>query len=221
MPFTMTHLLISKNVYSLFGQNISSLPQFYLGSIAPDAVHNRAGYISDYKKSSHLCVGPEKWGRITNDIEWVRNITSFLSGYRESENRDFVLGYCSHLLSDSYNNRTVWTPFRLKHPDEQGKGYGNISHQESNKVDIELALTYEGRDAFWRNLSQSSSIDLPGIIYRTEIDQQKDYILNQWYKGKDRQDLSSNRFVTLESTQGFIERATDYVSSNFQALFEK
>ena len=99
--------------------------------------------------------------------------------------------------------------------------YGNINHQESNKVDIELALTSDDRDEFWRNLSQSSSIDLPGIIYGVEIDQQKEYILNQWYKGKERQDLSSNRFVTLESTKEFIERATDYVSSNLQALYEK
>ena len=30
---------------------------------------------------------------------------SFQSGYMESKNRDFMLGYCSHLLSDSYNNK--------------------------------------------------------------------------------------------------------------------
>ena len=62
MPFTMTHLIIADNISNLFEKNIQNLPQFFLGSVAPDAVHNRANYVSDFKKDSHLCVGAEKWG---------------------------------------------------------------------------------------------------------------------------------------------------------------
>ena len=65
MAFTMTHLIISKNISEMFASQIESLPQFYLGSIAPDAVHNRANYNLENKKTSHLITGTEKWGLIT------------------------------------------------------------------------------------------------------------------------------------------------------------
>lgn len=54
MAFTMTHLIISKNISEIFDSHIKNLPQFYLGTIAPDTVHNRANYTSEYKKASHL-----------------------------------------------------------------------------------------------------------------------------------------------------------------------
>ena len=41
MAFTMTHLIISKNVFNALENRIESLPQFYLGTIAPDAVHKK------------------------------------------------------------------------------------------------------------------------------------------------------------------------------------
>ena len=53
MPFAMTHLIISQNIAQRFANQIQGLPQFYLGGIAPDAVHNRANYHSDYKKTAH------------------------------------------------------------------------------------------------------------------------------------------------------------------------
>lgn len=220
MPFTMTHLIISKNISEIFESHIESLPQFYLGSIAPDAVHNRANYISDFKKDSHLITGTEKWGMITNNDEWKNNVIAFLNKHRKSENRDFILGYCSHILSDMYNNINVWTPFRLKYADELEKGFGNIHHQESNKIDIELALTYEARDDFWLNLANSNSIDLPNIIYAEEIDKQKNNILNLWYKDKERQDISSNKVRTYQSEMDFIKNAADFVVTVLQNYFD-
>ena len=214
----MTHLIISEKLSKTFASSIASLPQFYLGSIAPDAVHNRANYVSDFKKASHLCVGGEKWGQITNHEEWEKSITGFYVKHRGTANHDFVMGYCSHLLADSYNNKNVWIPFREKHPEETEKGYGSLSHLESNMVDIELALTYEGREDFWAKLARSSSVDFPGIIYAGEIDKQKDNILNIWFKDKQRQDLSANKMITLESMAEFIENATACITKTLQNI---
>jgi len=215
MAFTMTHLIISKNISEIFKNHIESLPQFYLGSIAPDAVHNRANYISDYKKESHLITGTEKWGMITNYDRWKRNIIEFLNKRKYSEHHDFILGYCCHVLGDLYNTINVWTPFRLKYANELEKGV-NIHHQENYKIEIELALTYESRNDFWLHLANSNSIDLPPIIYAAELDKQKDNILNSWYKDKERQDISTNKIRTYESEMDFIKNATDFVTLIFQ-----
>ena len=74
MPYQMTHLIISERLYNFYNKKINNLPQFYLGTIGPDAVQNRNNFIEDNKKDSHLCIGNEKWGLITNNDEWKENI---------------------------------------------------------------------------------------------------------------------------------------------------
>jgi len=216
MAFTMTHLIISENISKLFASHIKNLPQFYLGSIAPDAAHQRANYTSEYKKTSHLITGEEQWGTITDTDTWKDNIIEFLLKNKHSKNHDFILGYCSHVLTDLQNTILVWNPFRFKYADELKEiSYGNKHHQENNKLDIELAMTYVNRKEFWLHLTNSKSIDLPNIIYAAEIDKQKDLILNSWYKGKERQDLSSNKIRTYESEMDFIKNATDFIALVF------
>lgn len=74
MPFQLTHLHIAKRLHQLRPNRINDLSQFYLGTIAPDAVHNRVGYISDDKKKSHLCMGEE---RCTMGVRYHYGINSF------------------------------------------------------------------------------------------------------------------------------------------------
>jgi len=211
MPFVMTHLIIARNLSEIYAEQIKDIPQFYLGSAAPDAVHNRANYRSDYKKASHLCVGDERWGYVTNNDEWEASIIAFMNDRIKSADRDFILGYCAHTLADLYNNVRSWTPFRFKYPDEAAKGYDNSHHRESELVDIELGLTYPGREDFRRLLMASRSVDLPDIVFAEEIDKQRDLILNNWYVDKKHPDISRNMHVTRDNMNELIEGATGYI----------
>lgn len=218
MPFQMTHLHIAKNIYQRFPETIKDLSQFYLGTVAPDAVHNRVGYISDYKKASHLCVGDERWGMLTNNDEWVESVLEFLYKNKNSDNYNFILGYSCHVLSDIYNNIAVWTPFRLEYPNELTKGYGGLYHQESEKVEIELALREDNKENFWTHLQKAKSTSLNDIIFAEEIEKHKENILYNWYKDKKHQDTSSNKLVTIESTMNFVEDATNFIVSKLNNL---
>ena len=110
---------------------------------------------------------------ITNNDEWKNNVINFLNNHKNSENHDFIVGYCCHILSDIHNNTTLWIPFKQKYADE-----------------IE--------------------------IYAAEIEKQKDNILNIWYAGKERQDLTSNEVVTVEIIMNFIKNAVDFVALTLQ-----
>ena len=213
MPFAMTHLCIAKNVIGHFPGYIDNLSQFYLGNIAPDAVHNRENYVSDYKKVSHLCVGTEKWGMITNNDEWIANVSKFLKEHKNSPDYSFILGYCSHILSDIFNNINVYMPFKEKYATKLDK-CGGFYHSESEKIDINLALTLEGKDDFWLNLENSKGIDLEKIICADEIEKQKINILYRWFSDKHLQDVSFNEVVTYDSTMRFINNASEFVSGN-------
>jgi hypothetical protein len=210
MPYTMTHLIISQNLYNNWLNNIKNLPQFYLGVISPDAVHNRDNYLPEYKKESHLCVGDEKWGMITNNDEWMDNILKFLKENISTKNHDFILGYCSHILADLFHNINIWTPLRLENPElmENMYNYNTPIRHEINMIDIELALSYNNREIFWVNLQNSESINISNIIYSNEIDIQKNNILNIWYKDKKHQNISIEK---INETMDFIKKATDFI----------
>ena len=173
----MTHLIVAKNIIDKINI-VHDLPQFFLGAVAPDAVHYRAGYVSDFKKASHLCVGSEKWGVMTNYGEWADSVITFYNKYKGAEQYDFILGYCAHILTDIYNAEHVWNPFRLEHPEVMSQGYGDLYHTESGGIDKELALTWKDSGYFWQNLAKSRGVDLPGVICADEIEKQKDNILS-------------------------------------------
>ena len=217
MPFAMTHLIIAKKISDKYSGCVKSLPQFYLGSIAPDAVHNRVNYVSDYKKHSHLITGTEKWGMTTENDKWKNNVLEFLYKHKNSNNRDFVLGYCVHVLTDLNNNIVLWTPFREQYFKERDWEYDNIHHRESEKIDIELALSYDERHIFWENLKMSNSVDLPDYVYASEIDNQKNLILNEWYINKERPDVSLNEVRTYTLEMEFIKNTADYIDAIFKS----
>ena len=217
MPYAMTHLIIADSLSKALTKHISNLPQFYLGNIAPDAVHSRVNYISDYKKDSHLCPSDEKWGMISNTDEWITNVIRFLDSHISSVNHDFAIGYCCHILADIYQYIALWLPFNEKYADVIDNGIiVNQMLKETNMIDIELALTYEKRDIFWSYIQQSVGVDLPGIICAADVEKQKDSILSLWYIDKERQDLASNEIVTVESIMSFIKNAVDSITLYLQ-----
>ncbi|MDR2569944.1 MAG: hypothetical protein LBD23_06565, partial [Oscillospiraceae bacterium] len=71
------------------------------------------------------------------------------------------------------------------------------------------------REEFWTYISNSHSVDLPGFVYAEEINIQKDYVLNVWYKNKEHQDISSNTVRTYEVEMDFIKTATEFITQVF------
>ena len=211
MPFLMTHLHVAKNLYTSRRVAVQDLSQFYLGVAAPDAVHNRPNYISDYKKASHLVVGDEPWGSITNNNEWRDNVLSFLHEHGDDVEADFLTGYCVHILTDIYNNVNVWTPFKQKHQDEWAL-YDRVYGDESTATDIVLALNPQNHDDFWISLQASKPLDFYGLISGEELEIQKQYILHSWYAGVTAPDTASHIVVSAESTLKLISNATEFVA---------
>ena len=88
--------------------------------------------------------------------------------------------------------------------------------QEATKLDIELALTYEGKENLWENLLKSKAVDLPGIITAEEIEKQKYHILDVWYKDKEHQEISSNKWVIYETNIDYIHKVIDSIKLIFK-----
>lgn len=210
MPFAMTHLNIAYNI-------ISSTPQikkpcdFMLGAIAPDSVHFIENYNSNIKKKSHLCVGDEKWGRITNNQEWLSNVLDFLQQNKHTENIDFIYGYCSHILADIENNTKIWTPFLLENKETLKNGRGSRYHQESYDMDYELYLLNPQQKIIWEMLEEATCYDIPNVVGGDEINKMKQDTLHSRFFNRQSVDLSMNKYVTLSGIQEFISVESQYI----------
>lgn len=223
MSFPMTHLCVAKKIVDLKPNFIHNLPQYYLGNLSPDSVHFRDNFKPEYKKISHLSVGDERWGELTNNEEWCNNILEFAFKHRSSENADLVYGHCAHVLTDLRNNIDWWTPFKLKHfnttkiPDYDklyDSGDSNvirISHTEDFNLDIQLYHLTDSKDEIWHYLSESKGIDVSDIIFADELDKIRDNILYRQFKDKPILDSSKNKYITYSELINFIDRAATFI----------
>lgn len=103
MAQPMMHLLIADKIYTEASGLIYSYGEFLLGSIAPDAVHMREDCTREIKDISHYRF---------NSKSPISHFDTFCDEYSTAENRDFVLGYLVHLLSDMIWYHSVRVPFK-------------------------------------------------------------------------------------------------------------
>lgn len=204
MPFPMTHLIIARNILNATSQ-VKNHSQFMLGSIAPDAVHFRPDFESDMKKVSHLVVGDERWGWVTDNTGWKENVLTFLS-FMKDEDPDFIMGYCAHILADIKHNIEIWTPFRIEHEHELRSGRSAL-HMEAVEVDFELYKDCPDRPTMWELLERAQPIDISGVVDASDIDRARAHLLHKQYEGRKPADMSGYRHVTVKRMTDFVEEA--------------
>ncbi len=219
----MTHMCIAKNVSALKPNAIKDLPQFYLGSLAPDAVHFRAGFGSlNDKKTSHLYFGDERWAEVSKNDEWIADVMQFLHKHKDSPNIDFINGYCAHVLTDIRNNIDLASPIKMKLygsitiPDYE-KGYDSefIKMYQSDilHADKKIYLSSHFRDEIWSYLSSSKGLTLDGIIYEDEVNKIRDNILFNQYKDISIDDTYHEHFISYEKFTQFTEKTSEIIAN--------
>lgn len=214
MPFAMTHINIALEIMAQF-DSIERPGDFLLGALAPDAVHYRENYNSDMKFKSHLCVGSEKWGFITNNQGWEDNVKKFIKENITKDNKDFILGYCSHILADIQNNIKIWTPFKESIKGINTAGIGKKYHQESNDIDYELYLK-SSKETIFDLIKCGRSFDILDVVLSTEIDQMRNEILHERFSERENIDTHLNEYVTLPIIEKFILEESDYIFNLLQ-----
>ena len=145
MAFPLTHLLVAKRIITLIPMSDLAASQFILGSIAPDGVHHRKAFtgenalmshIGPAKKITHLCpISDEKWGQVTDNDGWIKLVQAFHAKYKDDP---LYVGYAVHVLTDIYNNLTVWANYIANYPDEAAKGYKSVYYEDLRNIDNRL-----------------------------------------------------------------------------------
>jgi hypothetical protein len=112
MPLPMVHLAVANQVQMKLGIKYRS--DFYVGNIAPDAIHMRDNTTQKDKSETHL------YFKDFDDIEKMKNdIEAFYLNEFNLNNEKhniFTLGYCSHLITDYHWFKSIFKLFENRLP---------------------------------------------------------------------------------------------------------
>jgi hypothetical protein len=219
----MSHLCIAADVLRRCPGMIRDVPAYYLGSLAPDAVHFRPGFVPAYKAVSHLCPEGATWGKVEDSDAWWDKVLAY---YRKSEQTDFLRGYCVHILSDIATGRVFWVPFRQKVLDGTATDYDHIYEdpryqayrREMVEADIRLYHSFPQRAAVWAQLEKAKGTDLPGLVAAGETESIRENILYRQYAQSKMAASTTSVYVTDESNRAALTQAAQSIAA---ALFGK
>lgn len=202
MPLPMVHLGVAKQLSEKM--NIEDLPNFYLGSIAPDGIFTREGFTREQKWKNHLI--PEGRPRTVTDI------LDFLKEHRNSLDKSFILGYTIHILTDQLYNESVYKVYLERYDSDpspvQDKKWAY--YNDTDIVDFELFAKEEWRAEVWEYLEESRGLTVEGYITAGEAEAWRDRTLH-WYDNGKSEHKNPVRYITYEDETEFTNLAASEI----------
>lgn len=207
MPYPMIHMETAYRLSDRFDW-LHKKGDFILGSVAPDAVHFHEKYDVHQKEISHIWNCGPIWGVTLESEKWLDNIRAFWKVHKKDTERDFIAGYCVHLLTDWMNDLRMWSPFRerIVQGADYNAVYENSSYrEEAYGFDQWLYQNSAYTEEIRRLLAESQVHELTGYILAEDLTRQKHSLLCEQYAGKKEYDISRYEHFTKEVIDAFEE----------------
>jgi len=198
MPLPMVHLAVAISIY---GADHNS--DFFLGNIAPDAIHMRPNTELHDKLCVHLADLPEQ------RFERARQL---FTQYRTDENGAneiaFADGYVTHLLTDFLWTERVIGQFHKQFPsDLPWEKKRKLYYQETDQNDFDLYCQMPWRKGVWAKLSETIPRNFGTFLTSDEIAKWRDRVL-RWYDDKEKEPKTEPVCISYEKTQNFINQVS-------------
>ena len=213
MPGPFIHLAVARELAT--GKNLD-LPQFYFGSIAPDAIHAFGNAPRPRKVLSHLLHKDEQMHESDN-VKNREKVIAFLEDHRNSENMDFFLGYAVHILTDHQWAMTVYLRFldAYTRDKEPLLGCDEAFYNDLNGLSYALYKESQWRTDTESALANSTGIDVPGLVTADEVNEWKRRSLI-WFVGAEDGIKYPPKYITLSDVRTFISESVDQISKILQ-----
>ena len=206
MAQPMMHLLIADKIYTEKSSSIHSYGDFLLGSIAPDAVHVKENYTREIKDISHYKFDSKSH---------ISYFDTFFDEYYTSENKDFVVGYLVHLLSDMIWYHSVRVPFKEEF---QKAPLQNMSMNEAYYADCEqieqLMFFEKNASRIIETINRGQAYSLEGLIDAEDVKAWKEKLILDY---NNKRNISIHtKYISEQHIRDYIENCakecTEYLS---------
>lgn len=215
MAGIFTHLVIAKEILKLLPKGtIINEGLFYAGSIAPDAIHAREGFVRAEKKHTHLRdnIPDNEFGYEENLSLFHRRVSDFIRNNDEKKDGfwDLYRGYVVHVLSDELFILTVRQEF-CKEMEQLGiaqigkEFYFNIL-TDMNRNDILLTRNYGGIEEIKLQLERVSTHQIEGFLSEKEINSSREWVIYRYFY--EEHELLEPIYITYERMLEYIKVAS-------------
>ncbi|MDF2543731.1 MAG: hypothetical protein K0S47_3449 [Herbinix sp.] len=198
MPLPMVHLATARE-YANETTDLLNCPEFYLGSISPDAIHMRQNILSSDKGVTHLFA--------EGDL-WKENVTGFIKQNKSKPNYNFILGYGIHILTDIIWNETLYRKFQHEY-EKDATPLEDIRlayYNDTDKLDFELYRIFDWRKDVWKLLERTQLFGVEGILSTDEINAWNNRTLH-WFDHGVSLHKNPIRYISVEDLLEFIQNA--------------
>lgn len=195
MAGPIIHLLAAKE-WAKGRPELIACPEYYLGAVAPDAIHARAGTNGDDKRRTHL----DNHGRLNMKP---------LAEYARARRAPFDLGYLAHLLIDPF-----WCASYREIPGLRGAdGHTNpeIYYREMNRCESALI----DKEVFELLKRAEPPADHPLLTAEEISEWRRRVLLNP--RGI-AAEAGENRCITMAFVTAFIARTGAYIDDMMRRL---
>lgn len=222
MAGTATHLAVADYICEKLGNDkFKSLPLFYSGNIAPDAIHARANYVRAFKKHTHLTEGISG-GDFQNPEKvaiFHERLIDYISTYYDStsDESDLYLGYITHLVTDEYFNIHIRQQF-VAAMEKEGIQQEDVEFfkrimKDIDSIDAVILKKYPFKNDVRAMLDGVWGYEIKDMVTADEISRSKRWVVDKLF---DSQNSSSNAiYYCYEEAEKFIVETAEKIINRF------
>ena len=200
MPLPMVHLSTAVKINTL--QGLKS-PEFYLGSISPDAVHMRSGFVREDKVRSHCNA------RVLTAIDELDSLCVMIEKSVGKE-REFLLGYLVHILTDLFWEDTILKTHRERYEADPApiQDKRMAYYNDTDQLDFAFYKKENWRTEIWEMLASAKDFAVEDAVNTNEVSAWKHRTLN-WYNSGKSQHTNHIKYITYEDLDNFTSYAAE------------
>jgi hypothetical protein len=220
MPGIITHLAIANRIINALPDGvITNKGLFYAGAIAPDAVHQREGYVRADKKHSHMRenITDVEFSKSENLTMFHNRVTSFINDNMPKENNiiDLYRGYVVHLLSDEMFLLTVRPNFVMEMHELGIEPTDILFHDkiihDLDIHDILLAKDNSKMEDICNSLKNAEPHCVNGYIAEKEIILSINWLIEKYFNQE--HEVSEPIYIPYEKILTYIEETANNIIS--------
>lgn len=214
MAGIITHMAVANEVRKRLPPDvIQDMGLFFMGNLAPDAVHCREGYIRAYKKRTHFRedIVDRDFIKEENQSLFHQRLAAFIGENtgREAGTLDQYRGYAAHNLTDELYLLTLRQEF-CEVMEQQGIDQSNPLFFQTIITDMRrndylLMKNYDGIEEIRRCVEQAPLLPVEGYVSEEEMAAFRDWMLQKHFYQEN--EYLEPVYISFDKTLDFIQRS--------------
>lgn len=218
MAGLITHMVIASEILKRLPENtVHDEGLLYLGSLAPDAIHAREGYVREYKKHTHLRDDIYDWDLAKESYHelFLQRVKSFIlqNKDRKDGKLDLYRGYVIHLLVDELFVLTIRNEFCMNMEKlgiaQTDKEFMINIITDMNRNDFLLVDRYDKCNEIRNKIEQVPICEVEGYLSEKEMEISRDWMIKQHFIN--RHQFIEPVYISYDRMMEFINSATENI----------